>query len=125
MRGIAEDDMQTLLAAGLMALGTTALGLSGAMAQDITTGHLAALDTNADGAVDSAEFGDFAARAFQTMDVDGDGVLTQAEAASVMPSELFDAADMNLDAGVSPDEFMNQTQRDFASADRDGNGLLD
>jgi hypothetical protein len=91
----------------------------------MTTGHLAALDTNGDGSVDSAELGDFVARAFQSVDANADGLMTADEAAGVMPSELFNAANVNGDAGISPDEFMNQAQADFAAADRDGNGVLD
>jgi hypothetical protein len=112
--------MRTILTtAAALALGTAV------SAQTMTTDHLAALDTNGDRAVDSAEFGDFVARAFRSTDANADGLLTADETAGVLPSELFDAADINGDAGISPDEFMGQAQKDFAAADRDGNGQLD
>ena len=69
--------MKTLLiaAAGVLALS------GAAFAQDITTGHLDAIDANDDGAVDATEFDAYMVAAFKTIDQNGDGYLTLVEVA--------------------------------------------
>ena len=101
------------------------LAAGAASAQQLTTQHLAALDANGDGGVDSGEFGDYMARAFRSVDANADGFLTAAESQDILPSEMFAATNLNNDDGISRDEFMSQAQKDFAAADRDGNGMLD
>lgn len=102
-----------------------ALSLSAAAsAQDLTTGHVASIDTNGDGAVDAAEFDAFVAAAFPAMDADGDGFVSEAESTTFMSPEQFAGADANGDGGLSRDEFAAQAQADFAAADQDGDGVL-
>jgi hypothetical protein len=108
----------TIACAALLAAGA-------ASAQQLTTEHLAALDANGDGNVDSGEFGDYMARAFRSVDANADGFLTAAESQDLLPSEMFDATNLNNDDGISQDEFMTQARQDFAAADRDGDGMLD
>lgn len=102
-----------------------ALAFAGmAIAQDITTAHLAALDTNADGSVDAAAFDAFVVTTFTTLDANGDGYITAVEATVVMTPEQFAAANTNGDDGVSKAEFEAATKADFAAADKDGDGAL-
>ena len=113
--------MRTFLiaCAGALALGGAAL------AQDLNTGHLAAIDTNGDGSVDQAEFDAFVASSFTTMDANGDGFVTLAEGqAAGMTPEHFAAANTNGDDGLSQEEFAAAAAADFAAADRDGDGML-
>jgi EF hand len=113
--------MRTFLiaCAGALALG------GAAAAQDLNTRHLAALDSNGDGAVDQTEFDAFVASSFTTMDANGDGFVTLAEgqAAGTTP-EHFTAANTNGDDGLSQEEFAAAAAADFAAADRDGDGML-
>lgn len=103
-----------------------ALALSGAAwAQDITTGHLDAIDSNDDGAVDAAEFDTYMVAAFKTIDGNADGYVTLVEATGYMSPEQFAAANANGDDGLSEAEFLAAAQADFAMADADGNGKLD
>jgi hypothetical protein len=98
---------------------------SAALAQEaITTRHLAALDANGDGGVDSAEFGDFMAKAFDSIDANADGFVTAAESQGYMAPEQFQATNINDDDGISEDEFSAQAQKDFTAADLDGDGVL-
>ncbi len=105
-------------AAGLLALSGAAL------AQDITTGHLGALDANGDGAVDATEFDTYMAAAFEAIDANGDGYLTLAESSGYLSPEQFAAANTNGDDGVSAAEFTAATRADFAGADLDQDGAL-
>ena len=102
-----------------------ALALGGAVAaQDINTGHLAAIDTNGDGVVDKAEFDAFVASSFAKLDANGDGYVTVVEGTVVMTPEQFAAANSNGDGGLSAEEFAAASAADFAAADRDGDGML-
>jgi Ca2+-binding EF-hand superfamily protein len=102
-----------------------ALALSGAAwAQDITTGHLDALDTNDDGSVDATEFDAYMAAAFTSIDTNGDGYVTLVEATGYMTPEQFAAANTNGDDGLSQAEFVAAAQADFAKADVDQDGSL-
>lgn len=102
------------------------IGLYGAAAaQDAVTGnHLAIIDANRDGAVDAAEFRRFMEATFTELDANGDGRLTQAEAAEIIPVTEFRAADTNGDGRLSLAEFERQVTEDFAKADLDGDGRL-
>jgi hypothetical protein len=112
--------MRTLLIAC-----TAALGLAGAaLAQDITTGHLAGLDSDGDGAVSAAEYDAFMGRAFTTLDKNGDGYVTVVEGTAVISPEQFAAANANGDDGLSQQEFMAAVNADFQKADLDGDGAL-
>ena len=112
--------MRTYLMAGATVL---AFALS-ASAQDLNTGHLAAIDANGDGTVDSAEFDVFVAGAMTKLDDNGDGYLTEVEATVVMTPEHFGAANTNGDDGLSQEELTAAMAADFAAADRDGTGTL-
>lgn len=112
--------MRTFLTALAGALALAAA----ASAQDLNTGHLAAIDGNGDGAIDAAEFDAFVASAFQALDGNGDGFVAEAEAVVVMTPEHFAAADTNGDGGLSAEEFAAQTRLDFAAADGNGDGVL-
>jgi len=103
-----------------------ALALGGAAAaQDLNTGHLAAIDRNGDGVVDKAEFDAFVASSFAKLDANGDGFVTLVEAqAGGMTPEQFAAANANGDGGLSPAEYAAAAAADFAAADRDGDGTL-
>jgi Ca2+-binding EF-hand superfamily protein len=102
-----------------------ALALSGAaLAQDITTGHLDAMDADDNGTVDAAEFDTFMGQVFTTLDTNGDGYISLAESAGFMSADQFAAANTNGDDGLSAAEFTAATQADFAAADRDGSGAL-
>jgi Ca2+-binding EF-hand superfamily protein len=95
-----------------------------AVAQDVTTGHLDAMDGNDDGSVDATEFAAFMSQAFTAMDTNGDGYVTATEAAAVMTPEQYAAANTNGDDGISEAEFLSATQADFAAADLDSDGAL-
>lgn len=103
-----------------------ALTLAGAaLAQDLNTGHLAAIDTNGDGTVDKAEFDAFVAAAFTKLDANGDGYLTLVEASAGGITEAqFAVVNTNGDDGLSLAEFQAATAADFAAADKDGTGAL-
>ena len=102
-----------------------ALALSGAAwAQDITTGHLDALDANDDGAVDATEFDAYMVAAFTSIDKNGDGYVTLVEVTGYMTPEQFAAANTNGDDGLSQAEFLAAAKADFAQADKDQNGAL-
>jgi hypothetical protein len=105
--------------------GAFALGGGVALAQDITTGQLDAMDTNDDGKIDATEFAAFMTQAFTSMDANGDGYVTEAEGANFMSPEQFAAANSNGDDGISQGEFLSASQADFEAADRDGDGVLD
>jgi hypothetical protein len=113
--------MRTFLiaCAGVLALSGTAFAQAG-----LTTGHLAAVDSNADGAVDAAEFDAFVAAAFALLDANGDGYVTVTEGTAHITPEQFAAANTNGDDGVSRDEFQVHTKADFTAADRNGDGIL-
>lgn len=101
------------------------LALSGAaLAQDITSAHLAAVDANGDGAVDATEFETYMVAAFRTIDKDGNGYVTLVEAEGFMSPEQFAAANTNGDDGLSRDEFVAAAEADFARADLDADGKL-
>jgi len=112
--------MKTLMiaAAGLLALSGAAL------AQDITTAHLDAIDANDDGSVDAAEFDTYMVAAFKTIDKNGDGYVTLVEVEGYMTPEQFAAANVNGDDGLSESEFSTAARADFAKADLDSDGTL-
>jgi EF hand len=106
----------------------TALALApAALAQDrsMTGDHLAAIDGDADGAVQESEFRAFMERVFTELDANADGFVDWTEAQVTMIREHFDGADANGDGGLSSQEFRDRAQRDFQAADRDGDGQLD
>jgi hypothetical protein len=105
-------------AAALVMCGTAAL------AQDITTGHLDAMDVDDNGGVDATEFADFMTQVFTALDANGDGYVTEAEGTGYMSAEHFSAANANGDDGLSQAEFLAATQSDFRTADQDGDGVL-
>jgi len=112
--------MKTLLiaAAGVLALS------GAAFAQDITTGHLDAIDANDDGAVDATEFDAYMVAAFKTIDQNGDGYLTLVEVEGYVTPDQFVAANTNGDDGVSEVEFVTAAKADFTKADLNTDGTL-
>jgi Ca2+-binding EF-hand superfamily protein len=101
------------------------VALSGAaLAQDITTAHLDALDANDDGAVDATEFDAYMVAAFKTIDKNGDGYVTLVEVTGYLSPEQFAAANTNGDDGLSEDEFVAVAKADFTKADLDQDGKL-
>lgn len=113
--------MRTFL---LACAGALALGGTAAFAQDMTTGELAAIDANGDGAVDAAELEAWIAQAFTSLDKNGDGYVTVAEGTVVMTPEQWAAANTNGDDGLSPQELQAQAKADFTAADRNADGKL-
>jgi hypothetical protein len=106
------------------AAGALALSGAAALAQDMTTGHVTALDANADGAVDAAELDAWVGQAFARLDANGDGYLTVSESTVVMTPEQWTAANTNGDDGLSRQELQAQAAKDFAAADRNADGKL-
>jgi len=104
--------------------GVLAFSAAASAQEALTTAHLAALDANGDGGVDSAEFGNYVANAFRSVDANADGFVTAAESQGYMSSEQFDAANINGDDGISSDEFDTAAHKDFLAADRNGDGIL-
>lgn len=96
-----------------------------ALAQQITTTHLSVMDGNGDGAVDRAEFVAFGDRLFDSVDRDGNGRLSSAEAGPLLTAAQFTAVDTNGNGSISKTEFEAASSADFAAADRDSNGMLD
>lgn len=113
-------------------LTASALALSAtfAVAQDapadtsLTTGHLTAVDTDANGAVSESEFRAAMQKAHAALDKDADGVVTWAEAETALTREHFDALDADRTGTVTPAEMDAQAQTDFAAADQDKDGAL-
>jgi Ca2+-binding EF-hand superfamily protein len=96
-----------------------------AMAQQaMYEGQQDQLDTNDSGAVNRQEYQAFMNKAFEKLDADGNGSLSQAETADVLTADQFASTDANGDGRVSRDEFMNRVMKDFAAADRSGDGRL-
>lgn len=93
------------------------------------------IDTNRSGGIDGNEYaaattniGDLS---FDEVDINGDGVVSQREAASMPVSlnEAFDTIDADSDGNVSPVEYQaartNLLQSsDFGSLDTDGDGVI-
>ena len=103
----------------------SALALGGAaLAQDMTTGQLGALDANGDGAVDPAELEAWVGQAFTSLDANGDGYLTVTESTQVMTPEQWTAANTNGDDGLSLAELQAQATKDFTAADKNADGKL-
>lgn len=108
----------------LISAATLATLAGAAAAQDITTAHLAALDSNNDGAVDATEFDAYMVAAFGSIDKNGDRHITLVESEGFMTPEQFAAANTNGDGGLSEAEFIAAAKSDFAKADLDQDGKL-
>lgn len=92
--------------------------------QAMHEGHKDHLDTNDSGAVNQQEYQAFMTKAFDQLDANKDGSLSQAETTDVLQADQFAATDANRDGRVSRDEFMSQVMKDFAAADKSGDGRL-
>lgn len=112
--------LTTLLAAAAFA------GLSSAtLAQTgMTVDHVAAADTDADGAISQAEYIAFMEATFTTYDVNKDGNLEWSEVQEIIPVAVFKAADADSNNALSKAEFDAQVMKDFAAADKDADGRL-
>lgn len=93
------------------------------------------IDTNSSGGIDADEYAsattNIADVSFQEVDINGDGVISEREAAAmpVSLSEAFGTVDADGDNNVSPTEYeaasVNLLQGvDFASLDTDGDGVI-
>lgn len=116
--------MKAFLATGALALLLAGAAVAQTAPGDLTTTHLAALDTDQDGAVSKEEINSFAAEAFKLLDKNGDGHITAVEFGAMVTPEQFAAANTNGDGGISLKEFEAQVAADFAAADRSGDGTL-
>lgn len=92
--------------------------------QSMYEGQQDKLDTNDSGAVNRQEYQTFMTKAFEKLDADNNGSLSQAETASVLNADQFAATDADGNGRVSQDEFMNRVMKDFAAADKSGDGRL-
>ena len=114
--------MRTFL---IVCAGALALGGAAAVAQDaMTEQNLAAMDANADGAVDAGEVAATIGRGFTRLDANGDGYVTLVESSVALTPEQFAAANTNGDDGLSLEEMQAQAAADFTAADKDGDGKL-
>lgn len=93
--------------------------------QPITREALVAIDTNGDGKVSREELIAAMSAAFQQLDTDKNGSLSEPEALVVIPLAQFRAADRNANGQLSKDEYIAVVIADFKAADRNGDGSLD
>jgi len=93
-------------------------------AQMMAQEHFEQLDTDKSGSVSRAEYQTFMEGAFTKIDKDGNGVLTQTEAITVLTPEQISSVDTNKDGQISREEFMTQVMSDFSRHDRNGDGQL-
>jgi hypothetical protein len=105
---------------------TPLIGLAGLLAMTAAAAAqgLPPMDTNADGAVDRAEFDAHLQSSFTTMDGNADGYVTEAESAAYLPADLYASANANGDDGISLQEFQAQGEKDWTAADDNGDGIL-
>ncbi|MBA3564188.1 MAG: hypothetical protein H0W33_09320 [Gammaproteobacteria bacterium] len=93
------------------------------------------VDTNGSGGIDGNEYDaatmHIADLSFQEVDVNGDGVISEREAAAMPVSlkEAFDTVDTDGDKNVSPKEYEAASVNlfrdvNFASLDTDGDGVI-
>ncbi len=108
----------------MVAAGVLAAPALTASAQELNTGHLAAIDTNGDGGVSMEEFSAAMGAAFVRLDANSDGSLTLEEAGGIISPEQFAAADADSNGGLSRAEYDAQVAADFATADKDASGAL-
>ena len=95
-----------------------------ASAQDLNTGHLAAIDTNGDGTVDSAEFDVFVGGAMTKLDANGDGYVTEVEGDRGDDAGAVRGGQHQRRRRPEPGGADRGMAADFAAADRDGTGTL-
>ncbi len=115
--------MRTPTLAATLAL-ALALPAFTATAQEMTTESLAVVDTNGDGVVTKEELIAAMDAAFQQLDTDKSGSLSETEAVVWIPVAQFRAADKSANGQLSKDEFIAVVLTDFAAADKDGDGQL-
>ncbi len=113
-----------LAASALVLTATLATAQDAPADTSLTTGHLTAVDTDANGAVSESEFRSAMQKAHATLDKDADGVVTWTEAEALLTREQFDALDADRTGAVTPAEMDAQAQKDFSAADLDKDGAL-
>jgi Ca2+-binding EF-hand superfamily protein len=92
--------------------------------QSMYQGQQDQIDTNDNGAVNRREYQAFMTKAFEKLDANNDGSLSQTETADILNADQFAAADADGNGRVSRDEFMDRVMKDFAAADKSGDGRL-
>ena len=104
---------------------TTALAAP-AVAQQISMNdsHLNALDKDGDGAISKTEYDAFTGFAFEKMDRNKDSVIAPDELDDHLIGDAFQMLDDDGNGSISEAEFMLQMEEDFTAADQDGDGVL-
>lgn len=85
---------------------------------------LRALDADGDASISSEEFNAFSNFAFDAMDTDKNGTLSQSEVEAHADADAFGRADADGSGAVSKGEFMSRMDENFKAADKDGDGIL-
>lgn len=83
-----------------------------------------ATDTNANGAIDTAEILEDVIVDFRDADTNQDGFVDKTEAGDEAAGSEFSDGDANADGKISVEEAVAEKLVDFKSADKDGNGSL-
>jgi Ca2+-binding EF-hand superfamily protein len=83
-----------------------------------------ATDTNANGAIDTAEILEDVIVDFRDADTNQDGFVDKAEAGEEAAGSEFSDGDTNADGKISVEEAVAEKLVDFKSADKDGSGSL-
>lgn len=110
------------LAAGLVA--GISMGFP-ACAQEVSRESLAVVDTDGDGAVTKEELVAAMDAAFQELDTDRNGALSESEAGIWITVAQFRSADKNANGQLSKEEYIATVLADFAAADKNADGKLD
>jgi EF hand domain-containing protein len=92
--------------------------------QSMYEGHKTQLDADKSGDVSQQEYQAFMTQAFDKLDANNDGSLSQAETGQILNADQFAATDANSDRRVSQSEFMSRVMKDFAAADKGRDGRL-
>lgn len=92
--------------------------------ETITEGDLTAIDVNADGIIQEAEYLRYMDQVFTALDTTGNGSLRASEVSMILTPEQIAATDVNGNGTISRSEFDARIKADFEAADRDGTGHL-
>ena len=100
-----------------------AMSLGVAAAADKADRAFQRMDANSDGVISQSEFDENRAQRFARWDRDGDGSVTKEEAQRKV-NRRFDRMDANSDGIVQQSEFVAIGQERFERMDGDGNGQI-